>query len=58
MLLLVILMPRAHPDQQNQSLGISNFKVSQVTGIRGPGRESVGPSVLIREGVGWPERSL
>lgn len=57
-LLWVILMPRAHPDQQNQSLGISNFQVSQVTGICGPGRESVSPSILIRGGVGWPERSL
>lgn len=30
-------MPTAHPDQQNRSQAISDFKVSQVTGMCGPG---------------------
>lgn len=41
-------MPEVHPDQQNQSLGLSNCKESQVIGTCGPGRESVGQRV-----VGW-----
>lgn len=36
-LLLVISMPRVHSDQQNRFQGISDFKVSQVTGVCGPG---------------------
>lgn len=49
-LLWLTLMPGALPDQQNPSLSIRDFKVSQATGMCSPSGESMGQRL-----TGWGE---